>query len=412
MMSEMTDQSLTSAGVGVAPFNPFLPEVLDNPYPTYHRLRADDPVHWSDKLRSWVLTRYEDVRDVFFHDPRLSSDRSKAAKYQGARHGMRGLSSDPPDGVVVRQLLVQGLSPRTAVVMAPRVEELVDELLGLIEAGVERHLDEIDLAGEVDLVASFAYPLPIRVISELFGVPGADRDRFQDWSRDLAVSMDRMYSRPQTGVQELQAYMRALVQKRRVDPGADLISQLWEAEVDGDRLTEDELVGLATAVIFAGHETTVNLIGNGVLALLRHPDQLDAMRDDDEVVRTGVEELLRYDSPAQLVSRSALEDVPLDGKVIRAGDSVVAMLGAANRDPSVFPDPDALDLTRNPNPHIAFGHGAHFCLGAALSRREAQTAIPALLRRFPRLRLSDDRPPRFRPTLVLRGLEELPVVVD
>jgi cytochrome P450 len=400
----MTDQSLTSAGAaGVASFNPFVPEVLDDPYPTYHRLRAEDPVHWSDKLRSWVLTRYEDIRDVFFHDPRLSSDRSKAAKYQGERHGTRGLSSDPPDGVVVRQLLVQGLSPRTAVVMAPRVEELVEELLGLIEHGVKRHLDEIDLSGEVDLVASFAYPLPIRVISELFGVPATDRDRFQDWSRDLAVSMDRMYSRRQTGVQELHAYMRTLVQQRRTQPGDDLISQLRDAEVDGDRLTEDELVALATAVIFAGHETTTNLIGNGVLALLRCPEQLDAMRDGDDVVRTGVEELLRYDSPAQLVSRSAVEDVPLDGKVIRAGDSVVAMLGAANRDPSVFPDPDTLDLTRNPNPHIAFGHGAHFCLGAALSRREAQTAIPAL---------SPDRPPRFRPTLVLRGLEELPVIVD
>jgi cytochrome P450 len=410
----MTDQSLTSVATGapVDSFNPFVPEVLDDPYPTYHRLRADDPVHWSEKLRSWVLTRYDDIRDVFFHDPRLSSDRSKASKYQGERHEMRGLSSDPPDGVVVRQLLVQGLSPRTAVVMAPRVEELVDDLLGLMEQGVERHLDQIDLTGEVDLVASFAYPLPIRVISELFGVPAADRDRFQDWSRDLAVSMDRMYSRRQTGVQDLQAYMRTLVQQRRTHPGSDLISQLWDAEVDGDRLTEEELVALATAVIFAGHETTVNLIGNGVLALLRHPDQLDAMRDDGEVVRTGVEELLRYDSPAQLVSRSAVEDVPLDGKVIRAGDSVVAMLGAANRDPSMFPDPDTLDLTRNPNPHIAFGHGAHFCLGAALSRREAQTAIPALLRRFPQLRLSADHPPRFRPTLVLRGLEELPVVVD
>jgi cytochrome P450 len=409
----MTDQSLTSSEPQVDSFNPFLPEVLADPYPTYHRLRSEDPLHWSDKLRSWVFTRYSDIRDVFFRDARLSSDRSKARKFQGERHSTRGLSSDPPDGVVIRQLLTQGLSPRTAVVMAPRIEELVEELLERVERGVHDHLDEVDLSGEVDLIADFAHPLPIRVISEMFGVPVAERDQFQRWSHDLAVSMDRMYTRKSNdSMQDLHQYMRDLVMVRQRTPGGDLISQLWAAEVDGDRLSEDELVALATAVIFAGHETTVNLIGNGMLALLRHRDQLEMMRDDDEVVRTGVEELLRYDSPAQLISRSAVEDLGIDGRTIKRGDSAVAMLGAANRDPEVFKDPDVLDVTRHPNPHLAFGYGGHFCLGAGLSRREAQIAFPALLRRFPKIRLVPGTQPHYRSTLVLRGLEELPVLVD
>lgn len=395
-------------------FNPFLPDALDNPYPTYHRLREEDPVHWSPKLKSWVLTGYDDIRDVFFHDPRLSSDRSKAAKYKGARHHVRGVGSDPPDGTVVRAILTQGLSPRTAIVMAPRIEAMIEELLQRIEAGVDAYLAESELSGTIDLIEDFAFPLPIRVIGELFGVPDDHREQFQVWSRDLAIAMDRMYSRDSVSksTQGLSEYMRTLVRQRRDDPGSDLISQLWTAEVDGDRLNEDELVSLGTSVIFAGHETTVNLIGNGVLALLRNPEQLAMVRDRDDVVRTAVEELLRYDGPAQLISRSAVADVPLKDKVIRAGDAVVAMLGAANRDPAVFDQPDTLDVTRDPNPHLAFGHGAHFCLGAGLSRREAQLAIPALLRRFPNLRLPDGEQPTFRSTLVLRGLEKFAVVVD
>lgn len=395
-------------------FNPFLPDVLQDPYPAFRQLRDEEPVHWSDKLRSWVLTDYGDIRDVFFRDPRLSSDRTKAAKYRGPRHTSRGVGSDPPEGTIVRGILTQALSPRTAIVMGPRIDEMVEELLKEIEESVERYVEQLAERGSIDLIRDFAYPLPIRVIGELFGVPVEERDQFEGWSRDLAVSMDRMYSRvsPSDTSRELSAYIRSLVEERRRDPGGDLLSQLAAGNVDGDYLTDDELVALGTSLVFAGHETTVNLIGNGMLALIRHPDQLEMVRADDAVTKTAIEELLRFDSPAQLISRSALDDVPLRDKVIRAGDAVVALLGAANRDPSAFDDPDTLDVTRHPNPHLAFGYGVHFCFGAGLSRREAQTAIPALLRRFPKLRLADAAVPRFRSTLVLRGLEEFPVDLD
>jgi cytochrome P450 len=225
--------------------------------------------------------------------------------------------------------------------------------------------------------------------------------------------MDRFYTggEARRGLDEIGAYFYGLVEKRRGTSGGDLVRRLLDAEYHGDRLTDLEVVALCTALVFGGHETTVNLIGNGMLALLRHRDELEKLRTDDALVEPAVEELLRYDGPAQMISRTALADFDLRGKRIRAGDAVLACLGAANRDPAIFDEPDRLDVGRDPNPHLAFGLGTHFCPGAQLSRIEARAALPALLQRFPRLRLGD-APPLWRRTAVLRGLERLPVRVD
>jgi cytochrome P450 len=308
-------------------------------------------------------------------------------------------------------MLTASLNPRVRAI-GPRVEELVATLLERVAEAVERVVARSPLGGEVDLIAEFAYPLPVNVIAELLGVPEPDRERFRDWSRAVARGMDRFYSGEEAsgGLREIGGYFYQLVQERRGTAGDDLVRRLLGAEYQGDRLSELELVALCTALVFGGHETTVNLIGNGVLALLRHPEQLERLRADPGLAAPAVEELLRYDSPAQLISRTATVDFALRGQRIGPGDAVLAAIGAANRDPEVFAAPDRLDLTRTPNPHLAFGLGTHACPGAQLARIEARAAIPALLGRFPALRLGRAAPVRRR-TAVLRGLEHLPVQV-
>jgi hypothetical protein len=247
----------------------------------------------------------------------------------------------------------------------------------------------------------------------LLDVPVRDREQLQRWSHAVARGMDRFYSGGEAnqGLAEMGAYLLLLVQERRPTTGDDLVHRLLGAEYRGDRLSDLEAVAMCVALVFGGHETTANLIGNGMLALLRHPGELEYLRAAPEAIDTAVEELLRYDSPAQLISRTAVDDFELRGRCIRPGESVVAAVGAANRDPAVFDEPDRLRLARDPNPHLAFGLGTHACAGAQLTRIEARAAIPALLRRFPRLRLGAAGPVRRR-TAVLRGLERLPVRVD
>jgi cytochrome P450 len=393
-------------------FDPFTAAAIADPYPQYHRLRAEDPVHWSEKLRSWVLFRHDDVCAFFRDDERLSSDRSKASKFAGpapAASGLRTVSSDPPEHTPVRGMLTASLSPRLRTVGA-RVDELIAALLDRLAGAVTRVVEHSALAGEVDLIEDFAYPLPIQVIAELLGVPEADRARFQEWSRAVARGMDRFYSGGEVkqGLMEIGAYFHGLVEQRSGSDGDDLVRRLLGARHHGERLSDLEVVALCTALVFGGHETTVNLIGNGMLAVLRNPEQLERLRSEATPIDGAVEELLRFDSPAQLISRSVIADFEWRGRTLRRGDSVLAGLGAANRDPEVFADPDRLDLGRQPNPHLAFGLGTHFCPGAQLTRIEARAAIPALLRRFPKLRLGSSEPLR-RPTAVLRGLERLPV---
>lgn len=398
-------------------FDPFTPDAIADPYAQYDRFRSDEPVHWSEKLRSWVLFRYDDVATFFRDDERLSSDRSKAAKFKGpkASAGMlplRTVATDPPAHVPVRAMLTASLNPRVRTV-GPQVDALIGLLLDRVAAAVGRVVDRADLTGEIDLIEEFAYPLPINVIADLFDVPPPDRPQFQSWSHAIARGMDRFYSGGEAnqGLQAMGAYFYEKVQERKETTHDDLVHRLLGAEYRGDRFSDLEVVAMCTALVFGGHETTVNLLGNGILALLHDPEMLQRLRATPTLIESAVEEMLRFDSPAQMISRTAVADFMWRGRQIKAGDAVVAAIGSANRDPDAFAHADRLDLARKPNPHLAFGLGTHICPGAQLTRIEARAAIPALLQRFPRLRLGSAAPVR-RSTAVLRGLERLPVRVD
>jgi cytochrome P450 len=375
------------------------PGFIEDPYPTYHRMRVEDPVHWSDRLGAWMVTRYEDVDLVFREADLFSSDRSKAKKFKGTPTSLRSIGTDPPGHTPVRGAITATLTTSVIESVRPRVAALVDQLL-----------DEIAGRGSdtFDLIADFAYPLPITVIAELFAVPEEDREQFQEWSAGMARSMDHFFSGRGGGLSGMATYCHSLAAARRDAPGDDLISAL----LGTGELTFEEVVALCATLIFAGHETTTNLIGNGLLAMFGAPDQLDAFRSLNGNVgatRVAIEELLRFDSPAQMLNRVVAEDCELGGRSLQAGDALLAVVGAGNRDPAVFKEPDTLDITRHPNPHLGFGVGLHYCVGAALSRREAQVALPALVARFPRIRLAGK--PAWRNTIVLRGLESLPVAI-
>ncbi len=389
------------------------PAFIDDPYPTYRSLRERAPILWSERHRSWIVTTY-DATLAFFAEPKLTADRAAAAKFERERPAkpQRTLASEPPLHTTVRGLLNRSLNPAAAAI-TKRIPQMVDELLGRMQDAVESFLRDLDVSGELDLIDDFAYPLPIGVIAEMFDVPEEDRSQFQQWSHDIARSQDRFYARRggAGSYDRFHAYCAELVVKRRRRPGDDLVSRLLAAEDEGERFTDEEVVLMCSTLLFAGHETTVNLVANGVLALLRHPEQLERCRDEPELAETAIEEFLRYDSPAQLLGRAATESFTFLGQKIEKGEAIVALLGSANRDPAKFEEPDVLDVGRRPNPHVSFGRGHHFCPGALLSRQEARIAVPALLRYFPRLRLAD-APPVWRQTAVLRGLESFPVRVD
>lgn len=379
-------------------FNPFLPEMRTDPYPTYRRLREEDPVHYSSVVKSWVLTRHADVLNFFSDDEELSSDRRKAAKYRGPRTDtLAGFQSDGPHHARYRNLATKAFTPRVIDGMRARIETIVDELLSRFD-------------GEADLIEGFARPLPMTVISEILGVPASDHEKFHRWGYDFATSTDHAYKGlGGTAGPEMARYFAQLVPERRREPRDDLITQLIQTTENGDSLNDGEIISVLVSLLFAGHETTVNLIGNGMLSLLRDRDQFDRVLNE-EVARPTVEEFLRYESPAQIISRSAVRDVEIGGRMIKTGDSVIGLLGAANRDPNVFEDPDALDVARSPNAHVAFGHGVHFCIGAQLSRLEGRIAIPALVKRFPNMKLVDGEAD-WRETAVLRGLNSLRVAL-
>jgi cytochrome P450 len=390
-------------------FNPMDPEFVADPYPMYHRLRAEDPVHHSP-LGFWVLTRYPDVL-AMLRDPRLTKE--PIAAFVAARFGVAvppglGLSMldrDPPDHTRLRGLVSKAFTPRALERLRPEIQQIVDGLL-----------DEARGRGSMDLIEEFAYPLPVRVICEMLGVPVKDHERFKGWGLDIARGLDAIMLPPDSpvgqrsvsGRRALAAYFRELIAERRAAPRDDMLSALIAAEEAGDKLDEEELLATCILLLVAGHETTVNLIGNGTLALLRHPDQLRKLRERPALIGTAVEELLRFDGPVQRTARIPSEDITIGGQTIGKGEMVMPFLGAADRDPTQFPDPDRLDITRTDNRHIAFGMGIHFCLGAPLARMEGQIAINTLLARLPKLALATDRP-QFRQSLTLRGLEALPV---
>jgi cytochrome P450 len=390
-------------------FNPMDPEFLADPYPTYHRLRAEDPVHHSP-LGFWVLTRYEDVAAVL-RDPRFIKE--PLAALVAARFGAevpRGvglsmLDRDPPDHTRLRSLVSKAFTPRVVEGLRPRIQKIVDGLIARAEA-----------AGSMDLIEEFAYPIPVNVICEMLGVPVEDHERFKGWSLDIARGLDSIWLPPDSEIPRRSAaarhaisdYFRELIGQRRATPRGDLLSALIAAEEAGDKLNEEELLATCILILIAGHETTVNLIGNGVLALLRHPAELRRLRATPGLITTAVEELLRYDGPVQRTARVASDDATIGGHTIHKGEMVMPFIGAADRDPAQFPEPDRLDLSRADNRHIAFGWGIHFCLGAPLARVEGQIAIETLVRRLPRLGLVTEAI-EYRQSLTLRGLKELPV---
>jgi pimeloyl-[acyl-carrier protein] synthase len=390
-------------------FNPMDPEFLADPYPTYHRLRAEDPVHHSP-LGFWVLTRYEDVSAVL-RDPRFIKE--PLAALVAARFGAevpRGvglsmLDRDPPDHTRLRSLVSKAFTPRVVEGLRPRIQQIVDGLITRAQA-----------AGSMDVIEEFAYPIPVNVICEMLGVPVEDHERFKGWSLDIARGLDSIWLPQDSEVPRRSAaarhaisdYFRGLIAERRASPRGDLLSALITAEEAGDKLNEEELLATCILLLIAGHETTVNLIGNGVLALLRHPSELRRLRETPGLITSAVEELLRYDGPVQRTARVASADATIGSRTIGKGEMVMPFIGAADRDPAQFPDPDRLDLTRSDNRHIAFGWGIHFCLGAPLARVEGQVALDMLVRRLPRLELVTDSP-EYRQSLTLRGLKTLPV---
>jgi cytochrome P450 len=412
-----------------APFgagNPFTnPAFVANPYPVYALLRASNPV-FQPSIPGYegpgvtVLTRYAEVEAVL-RDARFSVDRTRADLFrafadrvpQQLLEGSGGfrrslLMTDPPDHTRLRQLVSRAFTPRRVEErLRPRVEALVDELLGAL-AGRDAF----------DVMREFAEPLPAIVIAELLGVPSEDHRQFKQWSSALiAEGPGRAFQsgapeRMAALLERLREYMRGIVAERRRAPGEDLISGLIGAQLERDALSEDELISTSLLLLIAGHETTTNLIGNGLLALLRNPEQWERLRREPALLENAIEELLRYDSPVQATVRIATEDVALGDRVVRKGGAALVSIGAANRDPAVFPEPDRLDVARENVRHLSFGHGTHFCLGAGLARLEARTAFRGLLARFPRLALASDAPaPEYRPNPFLRGLTALQVRV-
>lgn len=399
-----------------AALNPLDPRFREDPYPTYKRLRERDPVHRSRLTGGMVLTRYADCASVL-RDPSFSSDdriRPDFEKNQqtAIRNGVmtaeevddRGsmLRLDPPDHTRLRSLVNKAFTPRTVETLRPRIERIVED-----------QLDAVASAGRMDVIRDLAYPLPVTVIAEMLGIPTEDRERFKHWSdeaiRSLGFGSVGDAKRSMQAYRELRAYLEPIVAQRRSEPREDLISALVVAEEEGDKLSTSEVFATIILLLVAGNETTTNLIGNGMLALLRHREQLELLRNDLSLMGSAVEELLRFDSPVQFTSRMPLEDVVLDGRRLAKGSEVLLVIGAANRDPEQFADPDRLDVTRTDVRHLSFGNGIHYCLGAPLARIEGQIAISALIRRFPNMRPAIEKP-RRGDNLLLRGLTALPVV--
>ena len=396
-------------------YNPFIPEVHANPYPMYARLRAEDPVHWSALMEAWVLTRYDDVVAVLT-DSRFSADRRQARNRFADEIARRAeefgpfgrtrtmLTSDPPEHTRLRRLVSKAFTPRMVEGLRPRIQEIVDELL-----------DAVAQNGRMDVIRDLAYPLPVIVIAEMLGVPPEHRDQFKHWSDEIVGVLggplvpQETLERSRVAVHELAEYLSGVIVERRREPREDLVSGLIAAEEQGQILSEDEMLATAMLLLVAGNETTTNLIGNGMLSLLRNPDEMERLCADPSQVPTAVEELLRYDGPVQATGRVAMEDLEIGGQKVTKGQAVLTVLGAANRDPAQFGKPDELDLDRQPNEHVAFGDGIHFCLGAPLARAEGQIAFETLLRRFAQPRLETDNL-QWGGSFILRGLKSLPIL--
>lgn len=391
----------------------FGPDMRADPYPVYHQLRSTDPVHWDERLRVWVLTRYRDVLAVL-HDPRFSADRVAHMRGLAADTelrpffdfiGNRMVFCDPPKHARLRALLNKAFTPHAVEAMRPRIQQLVD---GFIDQALPR--------GGMDIIGDLAFPLPATVISLMLGVPPADIGRLKSWSDEFVVFFStapagistEQYRRAAQAAEAMTQYFRSVLEQVKQHPEGMLLGAMELAEEAGDRLSEVELFANANLLMVAGHETTTNLIGNGLLALLQNPDQLRRLRDQPALMPQAVEEFLRYGNPVQFTNRVAREDHEIGGRRIAKGQMVLPVLAAANRDPEQFHEPDRLDITRTPNHHVALGQGIHFCLGAPLARLEAQIAFATLLRRLPGLKWAGGKP-EYRENFNFHGLKTLPV---
>jgi pimeloyl-[acyl-carrier protein] synthase len=389
-------------------YNPLSPRVYLNPYPKYAELRAKAPLHWSPLLEAWVATRYADVDAILRDHKRFSSDPRKRQRTRAPRTmvdnpgGQSMLFVDPPEHTRLRALVNKAFTPQAIAALTPRIQGIVQELL-----------DQIPEPSHFDLIDTLAYPLPVIVMAELLGIPPQDRAQFKLWSDRRARALEptitpREIQEANRAAHEIDEYFRGVIKARRREPRDDLISTLVATEEAGDTLTQDELLVMLRLLLIAGNETTTNLIGNGMLALLRHPDQLQKLREHPDLIDTAVEEMLRYDTTVQVDFRSALEDVEIGGQRITRGQGIMLLLGAANHDPEVFHAPEQFDITRREASHLSFGRGVHHCLGAPLARTEARLAFTGLLERFSDIRLLTEQPP-FKDNVVLRGLQSLPI---
>jgi cytochrome P450 len=405
----------------IAPSKKFLfsDEILQDPYPTYARMLEEGPLHYVDVGGKWA------VWSIFSHaecssiakDPRLSAKRAKqmllplplsrqAEFSELARMlGLWLIFMDPPEHTRLRKLLNKGFSPAAVEGLRPQVEAIVDQMLKPLQHG-----------SEVELMREFANPMPVCIILEMLGIPQELHDTFGDWSRAIAVfrgNPNRTVEEAraaQDALVELTEFFRKTVAERRRNKGSDLISLLIDIEEEGEVLTEEELYAQCIALLFAGHETTRNLIGNGMYTLLHHPQETAELRENPEIIRSAVEELLRYESPVQFTARVLKEDMEVCGQQIRKGWTVLCMLGAANRDPERFKEPNQLNLKRLNNQHLAFSAGPHSCIGSQLARLEGQIALQNLVQRFPEMNLSGPRP-EWASTFGFRGLKSLPVIM-
>jgi cytochrome P450 len=397
----------------------FAGPLLENPYPLYASLRASNPVFAVPVPADvgagvFLLTRHEDVQAAL-RDTRLSADRRRADAMERNRAALPRqllgddnlfrsmLMMDAPDHTRVRSLVNKAFTPRRVAELRPRIEAIAKELIA-----------EPAAAGRMDVIGDLGAPLPAIVIAELLGVPAEDHPKFRVWAAQIVATPAALASGAgadafQRGFESLAEYLREVIAARRREPRGDLISALVAAQEDRDALSDGELLATAILLLLAGHETTTNLIGNGTLALLRHPAELARLRAEPELLKSAIEEMLRFDSPVQGTMRAALEPVAFGGVTLGKGALVICGIGAANRDPEVFAEPDRFDVARRDNRHLSFGFGAHFCLGAPLARLEGEIAFRALLESFPKLELSG-APITHRPNPILRGLQSLEVV--
>ncbi len=393
---------------------------MQNPYPVYTYLRQREPIHWNPMFNCFMLSRYDDVHTVFSDHRRFSSDIwSQVPERMGFNsddesslylkqivpflaYNLQGM--DPPDHTRQRSLMMKTFTPRILESFRPTVQKLVNELLA-----------EKLAAGTMDIVTDLAYPLPSNVILELLGIPREGRpyikasaDAINEFVNTILFYGPQVWPRLAAVFADVKAYLKSLIAKRRQHPSDDLLSKMVYAEEHGDMLSEDEIVIATNFLLFAGHETTANLIAVGLSYLLQHPEQLELLRADPSKMPTAVEELLRYVSPVHTLARRAVQDVTMHGVTMPAGSSIYLLIGAANRDPAQFPDPEKLDINRPPSRTLGFGYGIHYCLGAALARMESQVTFETLLKQLPDIRMTISTP-TFRPNYSLRGLTSLPI---